>query len=145
MFPFLRFALQDSMARARNLDLAQVERVLVCQPGPDDVNLSMHVQIVFALFALTPPLAGLALFTFLRYPPRLRSTLALGCTALLSALGWLLMGVGVGLITQGPVVPHLLLGGLPLIAILRGMQLEVAYIREREQRHQLDLITLGED
>lgn len=87
----------------------------------------MYIFLAVAILALTPPLTGVAIILFgLQYPPRIRSTLALGYTFLLAAFALTLLGTGSALIDgQQPFVPYWLITGLPAGVVARMMQREL--------------------
>jgi hypothetical protein len=87
----------------------------------------MHIHIAIALIALIPPLTGIAIILMGRkYPPRLRSTLALGSCFLLNAIALTILGSAAAILDgQQPFIPYWLMTGLPALAVLRMMQLEL--------------------
>lgn len=87
----------------------------------------MHVFIAISILALTPPMTGAAIILFdVAHPPRIRSTLGLGMTVILSAFAFGMLGVSAALIEgRQPFFPYAVVTGLPALTVARMMQIEV--------------------
>ncbi len=94
----------------------------------------MVILAIVACLGLLPPVTGAAIIIFARrYPPRLRSTLGLGVTVLLSAALFGLAGAVAALLEgRQPIFPYLVVTSLPAVTVWRAMQVEGAYVAERD-------------
>lgn len=85
------------------------------------------VQFSVAILALTPPVAGLTVILLVvGFPPRIRSTLGFGLTALLAAGTLAMLGAGSAVLDgQQPFWPYLVFPAVPAIAVARMMQIQL--------------------
>jgi hypothetical protein len=86
----------------------------------------MHVHIAVGILLVIPPVTGITLILLDHaHPPRLRSTLALGTTVLLAALGLAILGSASAVLDgRQPFIPYLVMTGVPALTVARMMQLE---------------------
>jgi hypothetical protein len=88
--------------------------------------MPIYLFVAVVILALTPPLTGVAIFLLTGFPPRLRSTLALGTTFLLAAFAFAMLGVAsAALDGRQPFVPYMVVTGIPALTVARMMQLEI--------------------
>lgn len=85
----------------------------------------MLIELAVLILATTPPLSGIIILVHGHaYPPRIRTTLAMGATVLLMACTLAMLGVGSAILDgRQPFFPYLAVTGLPVIAVARAMHI----------------------